>query len=523
MNYYFKNNGKTLHGEELMAKRKKISYEPHKFETGLEGFEHISKGGLTKNRVTLIAGTTGSCKTILSVELLYRGATKFDRPGVFVAMEEDVDEIKGNVQRFGWDLDALIEQNKLDLLYMGPTLDRVEEMGSYSLDGLLLQIDAAIENIGAKLVVLDSMGSLFEQFQDKRVVRRELLRLCKHLKSKQITTILTSERKEEYGVITPMGIEEFVADNVIILRNALEAEQVRRTIQILKMRGESHSKGEFLFTLSDTGLSILPLSAMELKQSSSTARLSSGNPRMDEMTHGGFFKDSIILVSGPTGSGKSLQSMTFAAEGCRNQEKVLMLAYEESRAQLLRNAQSWGMDFRAWEEAGLLKIVCQYPESQGLEDHLLGIRREIERFHPNRLVIDSISAMERVSTVRNFREFVIGLTSFVKQEEVCSLLTCTTPRLSGGDSVTEAHISTITDIIVILRYVEINGMLRRGTAVIKMRGSQHEKAVYEFTIDGNGLHIGEPFQNVQNIILGIPSSTAPSEVQQLEKLLQGGS
>jgi circadian clock protein KaiC len=284
------------------------------------------------------------------------------------------------------------------------------------------------------------------------------------------------------------------------------------------VRGDTHLKGEYPFTISDTGLSIMPLSAMQLKQSSSSERISMGNKKLDEMTSGGIFRDSVFLVSGPTGGGKTLMSSTFAAEGCRGKEKVLLLAYEESRQQLLRNSKSWGFDFEGWEEKGLLKIVCLYPEAMGLEDHLLKIRREIEAFKPRRLVLDSVSAMERVSSVRNFREFVIGLTSFVKQEGICSLLTSTTPNLSGGESITEAHISTITDIIALIRYVEIQGIMRRGIAIIKMRGSQHEKVIREFTIDGEGMHVGEPFKNVQNIILGIPSGTGISETEQLSEM-----
>ncbi|HYQ92183.1 MAG TPA: ATPase domain-containing protein [Candidatus Competibacteraceae bacterium] len=282
------------------------------------------------------------------------------------------------------------------------------------------------------------------------------------------------------------------------------------------MRGDTHFKGEYPFTIStNIGISILPLSARELKQSSTSVRVSSGNAELDEMAGGGLFRDAILLVSGPTGGGKTLVATTFAAEGCRRQERVLLLAYEESRAQLLRNAQSWGLDFQKWEEDGLLRVMCQYLKAMGLEDHLLLIQQEIEDFRPQRLIMDSVSAMERMGSVRYFREFVIGLTSYAKQEEVCSLFTSTTPKLSGGDSITEAHISTITDAIILLRYVEINGVLRRGIAVIKMRGSQHDKQIHEFTIDDQGLHIGAPFNNVQNIILGIPSSIPPSESEQL--------
>jgi circadian clock protein KaiC len=489
---------------------------PDKIPIGIEGFEHITMGGLPMGRTCLVAGSSGSGKTLMGIEFLYRGITKYGRKGVFVSMEERVPDIIRNVKRLGWDLARLAEEGQLMFIDAAPDAVPVEEVGPYDLSGLLVQIEYAIKKVGAELLVLDSIGSLFDQFSDTITIRREIFRISDTLKTLGITAMLTGERQEEYGQISRYGVEEFVSDTVIILRNVLKEEKCRRTIQVLKMRGDTHFKGEYPFTISpNVGVSILPLSARELKQSSTSVRISSGNLDLDEMAGSGFFRDSILLVSGPTGGGKTLLATTFAAEGCRKKEKVLLLAYEESRAQLLRNAQSWGLDFQKWEEEGLLRVICQYPEAMGLEDHLLLIQREIEDFRPQRLIMDSVSAMERVGPVRYFREFVIGLTSYAKQEEVCSLFTSTTPKLSGGDSITEAHISTITDAIILLRYVEINGVLRRGIAVIKMRGSQHDKQIHEFTIDDGGLHIGAPFTNVQNIILGVPSAMWPSESEQL--------
>ncbi|MBF0165510.1 MAG: circadian clock protein KaiC [Magnetococcales bacterium] len=488
-----------------------------KIPVGIEGFEHVTMGGLPGGRTCLVSGSSGSGKTILAVEFLYRGITRYGRKGIFVTMEEQVDDIIHNVKKMGWNLREMVEAGQLTFVDASPDPTPMEESGSYDLSGLLTRIQHAVETTGAELLVMDSIGSLFDQFSATSTVRREIFRITMAVKEMGVTAILTAEREADYGPISRHGVEEFVSDTVIILRNVLKEEKCRRTIQVLKMRGDSHFKGEYPFTINaHSGISILPLSARELKQSSSTHRISFGNEMLDQMAGGGLFRDSIFLVSGPTGGGKTLLATTFAADGCRHGEKVLLLAYEESRAQLLRNAQSWGMDFRKWEEDGLLKVVCQYPEAMGLEDHLLLIQREIENFRPKRLIMDSVSAMERVGPVRFFREFVIGLTSFAKQEEVCSLFTSTTPKLSGGDSITEAHISTITDAILLLRYVEINGNLRRGVAVIKMRGSQHDKQIREFTIDNSGLHIGRPFTNVQNIVLGIPSATPPSEREQLE-------
>lgn len=491
---------------------------PKKIPTGIEGLEHITMGGLIESRTTLLVGSSGSGKTLLAVEFLYRGITKYNRTGVFVTMEESPQEIVRNVKLLGWHLDKLADQQKLKFVDASPLPIPQEETGTYDLSGLLTQIRYSIEHIGAKLIVIDSLGSLFSQFTAPIVIRREIYRIIQELKKLEVTAILTAERVEEYGSISRYGIEEFVSDNVIILRNVLEEEKCRRTIQVLKMRGDTHYKGEFPFTISYSGIHILPLSAMELKQSSTSQRISFGNAELDRMAGGGLFRDSIILVSGPTGGGKTLMATTFTTEACRCGEKVLLLAYEESREQLLRNASSWGMDFEKWEQEGLLKIICRYPESLGTEDHMLIIRHEIDVFKPRRLVIDSVSAIERAANVRNFREFVISLTSHVKSENICSLFTSTTPKLSGGESVTEAHISTITDAIILLRYVEINGVMRRGIAIIKMRGSQHDKEIYEFTIDSKGMNILKPFRNVQNIILGVPSSFRIPETEQLGEM-----
>jgi circadian clock protein KaiC len=491
-----------------------------KLPIGIDGFEHLSVGGLPKGRTTYLVGSSGSGKTIFAVEFLYRGITKFNRTGVFVTFEERPRDVVRNVKNLGWDLGKLVAQKKLAFVDASPDSTPCQVAGTYDLSGLLTQVEHQIKQVGATLVVMDSIGALFYQFDNPGLVRQELFRLAESLKELGVTAILTGERVEEYGPISRYGMEEFVSDTVVVLRNVLYEEKCRRTVQVLKMRGETHLKGEYPFTITADGISILPLSAMELSQESSNERLSTGNAELDRMTNGGIFKDSVFLISGPTGSGKTLMSTTFSNEGCQKGERVLLLAYEESREQLLRNAQSWGMDFQAWEQQGLLKVVCQYPEAMGLEDHLLMIRREITAFRPKRMVMDSVSAMERVATVRNFREFVIGLTSFVKQERVCSLMTSTTPQLSGGESVTETHISTITDIIALLRYVEIAGELRRGLAVIKMRGSQHDKSVHEYTIDGNGLNVGGRFKNIENILLGVPKVSVPSEAEQLDGMFK---
>lgn len=473
-----------------------------KVPTGIEGFEHISKGGLVENRSTLLVGSSGSGKTLFSAEIIYNAARDHGRSAVFVTFEENPDDLIRNVRGLGWNLAELVENRKLAFIDASLDTQVVGESGAYDLSGLLAQIELTVREVGATIVVLDSLGALFHYYTDAGMVRREIVRLRNELARMGVTSIMTAERLEEYGPISRHGIEEFMSDCVIVLRHVLEHERIRRTVQVFKLRGSDHFSGEYPFVITDRGIIVLPLTAIELQQSSRTERIQFGNPTFDEMAGGGLFQDSVVLVSGPTGSGKTLMCTTFAAASCRNDKRTLYLGFEESRPQLVRNAHSWGMDFEKWERQGLLRLISRFPESRGLANHLLAIREEIDTFEPTRIVIDSVSALERVAGIRSFREFVLGLTSLLKERQICALLTSTTPRLSGGDSITDAHISTITDAIILLRYIEIDGALRRSLLVIKMRGSQHDKDIREFMIDSSGLHIGEPLRGVSHVLFG---------------------
>jgi len=332
---------------------------------------------------------------------------------------------------------------------------------------------------------------------------------------------MTTERIEEYGAIARFGVEEFVSDNVVILRNVLEGERRRRTVEILKLRGTTHMKGEYPFTITHDGINIFPLGAMRLTQRSSNARISSGVKTLDEMCGGGFFKDSIILATGATGTGKTLLVSKFLQEGCRQGERAILFAYEESRAQLSRNASSWGIDFEEMEQKGLLKLLCTYPESAGLEDHLQMIKSEISEFKPSRIAIDSLSALARGVTNNAFRQFVIGVTGYAKQEEITGFFTNTTDQFMGAHSITESHISTITDTIIMLQYVEIRGEMSRAINVFKMRGSWHDKGIREYTISHDGPDIKDSFRNYERIISGSPTRISVDEKSELSRIVRG--
>lgn len=490
-----------------------------KLETGIPGFDFIAEGGLPEGRITLLSGTAGSAKTVFAAQFLAEGV-KAGKSGVFVTFEEPSDDIRKNMMGFGWNIEAWEQEGKWAFVDASPQPgDETIIVGNYDLGALLSRIDHAVEKVGAKRISLDSLGALFTQFGDAATVRRELFRIATALKKMGATAIITAECSEDYGEISRFGIEEFVADNVIILRNALEDEKRRRTVEILKFRGTNHQKREFPFTiLPKEAIVVIPLSSIELKQKSSDIRITSGNTELDQMCGGGFFRDSIILASGATGTGKTLLTTEFIAGGVEKGERCLLFAFEESREQLFRNARGWGMDFKAMEDEGKLKVVCAYPETAGLEDHLIGMKMQLEEFNPNRVAVDSLSALERVSTVKGFREFVISLTSYIKHKEMAGLFTATTTSLMGGTSITETHISTITDSIILLRYVEMYGEMKRGLTVLKMRGSMHNKDIREFTIDNKGMHIGNAFREVTGILAGNPQHMSRGEIERLGEL-----
>ena len=498
-----------------------ISKGVQKTSTMIEGFDEISHGGIPIGRTTLVSGTSGTGKTLLAVQFLYNGIRDFDEPGIFVTFEESPMDIIKNAYSFGWDLQSLVEESRLFILDASPDPEGQEVVGNFDLSALIERIQYAIRKYKAKRVSIDSVTAVFQQYEGASVVRREIFRLVSRLKQIGVTSIMTTERVEEYGPIARFGVEEFVSDNVAVLRNVLEGERRRRTIEILKLRGTTHMKGEYPFTITNNGISIFPLGAMRLTQRSSNVRRSSGIKILDEMCGGGFFKDSIILATGATGTGKTLLVSQFIEEGCKQGDRAILFAYEESRAQLSRNATSWGINLEEMEEKGLLKVLCSYPESAGLEDHLQIIKSEIEQFKPSLIAIDSLSALARGVSNNAFRQFVIGVTGYAKQEEITGFFTNTTDQFMGSNSITESHISTITDTIILLQYVEIRGEMSRAINVFKMRGSWHDKGIREFTISQTGPDIKDSFRNYERIISGSPTRIVGDEKSELSRIVQG--
>lgn len=491
-----------------------------KLATGIAGFDLISKGGLPKGRTTLVTGTTGSAKTLFAAQFLAEGVQKTGEHGVFVTFGESPDDLRKNLASLNWPIEEWEREGKWAFVEATPQLPETSATaGSFDFGDLISRIKHAIRKVGARRVSVDALGAMFAQFADGANIRSEVLKIVAVLKKMGTTAVLTVERNQEYGEVAAYRVAEFVADNVVILRNALEDEKRRQTLEILKFRGASHHRGEFPITIMPGhGIVVIPYSVIELKQKSSVMRITSGNPELDRMCGGGFFRDSIILVSGATGTGKTLMQTKFLAAGPANDERCLLFAFEESREQLFRNAFGWGVDFERMEKQGKLRVVCHYPEAAGLENHFVKMMTAIDEYKPSRVVVDSMSALERISTVKSFREFAIGLASFLKHQEIAGLLTATTPTLIGGSSVTDAHLYAISDCIILLRYVELYGEMRRAITVLKMRGSTHDKEIREFIIDGSGAHIGKPFRMISGILAGTPVYVARDELKRMDEL-----
>jgi circadian clock protein KaiC len=476
-----------------------------RLETGIPGVDALTKGGFPKRRTTLACGTSGSGKTLIAMQFLVEGIKHYDTPGVFVALEESPEDITRNVQGMGWDIQKMIDDGKW--VYVDGAIRHPEDEnylgGDFDLQPLVDRIIAAIKRVGADRVSVDSLSALLCRFSDSGLIRREMFRLTQALREAGVTSLITAERIQDgNNEITRYGVEEYVVDNVVILRNRSDETRRRRTIEILKLRGGAHATGEFPFSITDSGLQAIPVGTMSLTSPSTGTRISSGNELLDEMCGGGFFQDSVSIVAGATGTGKTLTATTFLKGGANEGQRSLFFGFEESQPQIFRNAHSWGIDLEGYHKSGNLKMQCAFPESGSLEDHLNEIRHNLEHFEPQRIVVDSISALQRIGSDHAFREFVIGLTSVIKQHQVAGLYTTTSEQLIGGNSVTGQHISTLTDAIIMLRYAEMKSRLSRGITVLKMRGSPHEKMIREFDISEQGMNIGEPFKDLNVILTG---------------------
>ena len=475
-----------------------------KVASGIPGFDEISHGGIPKGRTTLISGTTGSGKTVFSAQFLYDGIVEFDENGVFVTFEETPTDIIRNTKSFGWNIDKLVKENKWAFVNASPDYSRSVEVGQYDLGAFLSRIAYAVKKVKAKRVVIDSVSALFTHYQDSDVIRQGLHKLAANLKESNVTCILTAERPLEDGQISRYGVEEFVSDNVILLHSRMSSHGEReRTVEILKFRGLTHDSEEAPMLVTVEGMIIYPRPRPKLIGKVFPQKISTGIKGLDELLCGGVYKNSTTLITGASGSGKTITALHFIMEGAKHGEKSLLIEFEESPDQLYRNAASLGWDLEKYVKKGLVKLICHYPADLKAEQYLKIIQDTVLVHKAKRIALDSISDINRIYNERKFHILVTGLSTFLKMSDATSVLTNTTAQLLEVKEITETHLSTAADNIIILKYVELEGRMHRVISVLKQRGSKHEKDLMEFeVIPSAGIEVIGPFRDVENLMNG---------------------
>ncbi|HVA72900.1 MAG TPA: circadian clock protein KaiC [Candidatus Limnocylindrales bacterium] len=451
-----------------------------KVPTGIKGLDEISGGGLPKGRTTIVSGGPGCGKTMLGLEFLVRGAVEFNEPGVLMTFEETPEEMTRNVASLGFNLKDLADRKKLFLDYVYVEPSEIQETGEYDLEGLFIRLQHAVETVGAKRVVLDTLQALFSGFSNPGILRAEIRRVFRWLKERGLTAVVTAEKGD--GTLTRHGLEEYVSDCVIILDHRINDQTSTRRMRIVKYRGTSHGADEYPFLIDEQGMSVLPLTSLELGQGASTERVPSGVADLDEMLEGkGYFRGSSILVSGTAGSGKTTLATSFADATCRRGERCLYIGFEESVKQLERNMKSVGFDLQPWVKKGLLVHEAWRPTQYGMEMHLLRIHKLVEKLKPRSVVIDPVTNLITGSTEKEVHAMLMRLIDFLKGREITSFMTSLT---AGGDNLeqSEVSISSLIDTWILLRDAELNGERSRVLHVLKSRGMAHSNQLREFVM-----------------------------------------
>jgi circadian clock protein KaiC len=468
--------------------------------TGIQGLDEITGGGLPRGRPTLVCGGAGCGKTLLAAEFLVRGAVQFGEPGVLMAFEETEAELKANVASLGFDLGGLVRRKKIVLDYVHIERSEVQESGEYDLEGLFVRLNHAIDSIGAKRVVLDSLEALFASLPNEAILRAELRRLFRWLKDKGVTAVITAERGREQ--LTRHGLEEYVSDCVILLDHRVNDQIATRHLRVVKYRGALHGTNEFPFLIGEEGISVLPITSLALNHKISSERIATGIARLDAMLGGrGFFRGSSILLTGTPGTGKTIVAANFAQAAARRGERVLFFSFEESPNQIIRNMHSIGLRLEPLVQRGLLRFHAARPSLYGLEMHLATMFKEIAAFQPHVVIVDPITSLMDAGTESETKGMVTRLIDYLKAGQVTSLFTSLT---QGGHVLqqSEATISSLMDAWLLLQDFEGNGERNRVLYVLKARGMAHSNQVREFLISNRGIDLVDAYIGPSGVLTG---------------------
>jgi circadian clock protein KaiC len=483
-----------------------------KCPTGIQGLDEITAGGLPRGRPTLVCGGAGCGKTLLGLEFLIRGALEFNEPGVFVTFEESAPELAKNVASLGVDLNALVAAKKLAIKHIRLERNEIEVSGDYDLEGLFIQLGNAIDAVGAKRIVLDTIETLFASLPNEAILRSELQRLFRWLKERGLTAVITGERGEK--TYTRHGLEEYVADCVIVLDHRIVDQIATRRVRIVKYRGSVHGPDEYPFLIDELGISVLPITSLNLNHTVSSERIPTGVARLDAMlgAGGGYYRGSSILVSGTAGTGKSSIAASFVNAACRRGERCLYLAFEESAAQIARNMLSIGIDLQPWIADGLLQIIPSRSTACGLELHLATIHRAVTHFHPRVVVIDPISNLVSIGSNMEVKAMLTRLIDFLKSQQITAFFTSL--NHGGGPlEATEAEISSLADTWISLRDVESSGERNRLLHLLKSRGMAHSNQMREFLLTDAGVELRDVYLGTAGVLTGTARQVQESSDQ----------
>jgi circadian clock protein KaiC len=471
-----------------------------KSATGITGFDEITGGGVPKGRPTILCGGPGCGKTMFALEFLVRGATQFNEPGVLMTFEETGDDLSQNVASIGFDLKDLCAKRKLVMDFVRIEPAEIAETGEYDLEGLFVRLQHAVDTVGAKRVVLDTLEALFSGFKNTGTLRAEIRRLFRWLKDQGLTTVLTAERGE--GTLTRYGLEEYVSDCVILLDHRVTEQLSTRRMRVVKYRGSAHGADEYPFLIDEKGFSVLPSTSMKLNHKVSSERISSGVKDLDTMLEGkGFYRGTSVLVSGTAGSGKSSLAAHFAAQSCRDGRRCLYVAFEESAAQATRNMRSIGVDLEKPIKKGLLRFEAWRPTQSGLEMHLLRIHKLVQSFKPEVVVIDPITNL-MVGNTRDVHSMLMRLMDFLKSNQITSIFVALTAGQDKDFEKTDVGISSLIDTWILLRDVELNGERNRCIYILKSRGMAHSNQVREFVMTNDGVSLVPVYVGAGTVLTG---------------------
>lgn len=467
-----------------------------KCKTGITGLDELTRGGLPKNRITLIAGGPGCGKTVMAMEFLVKGATEYNEPGVFFSFEENLDNLHKNFQSMNYDLKNYIKHNTIDIEHVNVVQSEIIESGDFSLEPLFLRLEHAIQKTNAKRVVIDTIETIFSAISNSRRLRSEINRLFNWLQEKNVTTIVTGEQGAQ--TFTRQGLEEYVSDCVILLDHRIMDQVSKRRLRIIKYRGSSHISDECPFLISAEGIIVIPVISLKLDHPAPAGRISSGIPDLDKMMDNqGYFQGSSVLVSGTSGTGKSSLAAKFLDASCRGGKKCLYFSFEESVQQINRNMNSIGIDLDKWLQQNLLTIKSERTSTLGLEEHLLKIIQTVNQSRPDVLIMDPITNFFAVGQMLEIKIMLTRLIDYLKARNVTGLFTSLT-NPDGHSEQTNIGISSIMDTWIILRDYHHKNTKRRLFYLLKARGMKHSQEIKEMVMDDTGIQLIQPEFNIDS-------------------------